>query len=289
MSLWAAAFRAIVWREILRFRYQTSRLVSAIVRPTLWLVVFSAGFQNVLGVSITPPYETYVTYDVYMLPGLLGMVLLFQGMQSSLSLVFDREAGILRLLLTAPVPRWFVLFAKLVASAILSVIQAYVFLVIAALFRVDMPGLAVLTLLPALLLVSFTLAALGLLLTVYVRRMENFAGTMNFVIFPAFFFSTALYPGWKVEESGAEWIVQLIRVNPFTYAVRVAAVRDLRTDRSHRARRHAGDRYPGLRPRGPRLRSPEGDAGPQAARRYVNSAGLDSDALCVPIRPTNSE
>ena len=219
MRLCLAAFQAVVWRELLRFRYQTSRLVSAIVRPTLWLVVFSAGFQNVLGVSITPPYETYVTYDVYMLPGLIGMVLLFQGMQSSLSLVFDREAGTLRLLLTAPVPRWFLLFAKLAASSVLSVIQAYVFLAIADLFRVDMPPLAPVTLLPALLLVSFTLAALGLLLTVYVRRMENFAGTMNFVIFPAFFFSTALYPAWKVEESGAMWIVRLIGVNPFTYAV----------------------------------------------------------------------
>ncbi len=219
MTLWLTALAAIVGRELLRFRYQTSRLVSAIVRPTLWLVVFSAGFQNVLGVSITPPYETYVTYDVYMLPGLIGMVLLFGGMQSSLSLVFDREAGILRLLLTAPVPRWYVLFAKLAASTVLSVVQAYVFLAMAALFRIDFPVLAPLTLLPALFAASFTLAALGLLLTVYVRRMESFAGTMNFVIFPAFFFSTALYPAWKVEESGATWILWVIRFNPFTYAV----------------------------------------------------------------------
>ncbi len=219
MNLRLSALLAILEREFLRYRFQTSRLVAAIIRPTLWLVVFSAGFQNVLGVSITPPYETYVTYDVYMLPGLMAMVLLFQGMQSSLALVFDREAGILRLLLTAPVPRWFILFSKLVASALLGVVQAYVFLLIAALFNVDIPPLSALTLLPALLVTSFALAALGLLLTVYVRRMESFAGTMNFVIFPAFFFSTALYPAWKVEESGAAWILWVIRLNPFAYAV----------------------------------------------------------------------
>lgn len=219
MSIFVTALMAIVWRELLRFRYQTSRLLSAVVRPTLWLVVFSAGFQNVLGISITPPYESYVTYDVYMLPGLLGMVILFQGMQSSLALVFDREAGVLRLLLTAPVPRWFVLFAKLLASTLLAIVQAYVFLLIAGLFRVDFPWSALVTLAPALCVASFALAALGLLLTVYVRRMENFAGTMNFVIFPAFFFSPALYPVWKVQESGAQWIVWVIRCNPFTYAV----------------------------------------------------------------------
>ena len=217
--MWGTALAAILWRELLRFGHQTSRLVSAIVRPTLWLVVFSAGFQNVLGISITPPYQTYVTYDVYMLPGLIGMVLLFQGMQSSLALVFDREAGMLRLLLTAPLPRWFILFAKLLAGALLAVVQAYVFLVVAALFRVDMPRLASLTLLPALVLASFALASVGLLLTVYVRRMENFAGTMNFVIFPAFFFSTALYPLWKVQDSGVTWIVTVIKANPFTSIV----------------------------------------------------------------------
>ena len=217
--LWLAVFEAILKRELLRFRSQTSRLVSAVVRPTLWLVVFSAGVSNVLGISITPPYEKYITYDVYMVPGLIAMVLLFQGMQSSLSLVFDREAGILRLLLTAPVPRWFVLFSKLVASAVLGVVQAYAFLVIAALFRVDLPPWAALTMTPALFLASFSLASIGLLLTVYVRRMENFAGTMNFVIFPAFFFSTALYPAWKVEESGVTWILWVITLNPFTAVV----------------------------------------------------------------------
>ena len=82
-----------------------------------------------------------------------------------------------------------------------------------------MPAFAPLMLFPALVLASFTLASIGLLLTVYVRRMENFAGTMNFVIFPAFFFSTALYPIWKVADSGAMWIVRVIEANPFTYVV----------------------------------------------------------------------
>jgi len=42
---------------------------------------------------------------------------------------------------------------------------------------------------------------------------------MNFVIFPMFFLSTALYPLWKIEESGAQWIHALTRFNPFTHAI----------------------------------------------------------------------
>ena len=215
------AMRAVVGREVLRFLKQPSRLGSALVRPLLWLVVFSAGFHNVFGVAIVPPYETYVTYGVYMLPGLLGMVALFNGMQSSLSMVFDREMGVMRLLLTTPLARGWLLAFKLLAGACLSVLQMVVFLVLAALSGVELMWPAVPGLVAAMLLVAVMLAALGLMLSVYVRQLENFAGTMNFVIFPMFFISPALYPLWKLEESGAWWLYQLALVNPFTHAVDV--------------------------------------------------------------------
>jgi ABC-2 type transport system permease protein len=213
------ALRAVATREVIRFVRQTSRLLSAVVRPLLWLVVFAAGFRNVLGVSIVPPYETYVTYQEYLLPGLLGIVLLFNGMLSSLSLVYDREMGMMRLLLTAPLPRWYLLFSKLLAGTILSLMQAYVFLLVAALFGVGLPPLAWLELLPALLLAGLMLGSVGLLLSVHVEQLENFAGAMNFVIFPMFFLSTALYPLWKLRESGAETLFRIAEINPFTHAV----------------------------------------------------------------------
>ena len=118
------ALRAVAGRELQSFARQPGRLLSALVRPLLWLLVFAAGFQNVFGVAIAPPYDTYIEYRVYLLPGLLGMVALFNGMQSSLAMVYDREMGVMRLLLTAPLPRWWILLAKLVATAVLSLAQA---------------------------------------------------------------------------------------------------------------------------------------------------------------------
>lgn len=213
------ALLAISQRETIKFWYQRGRLISALVRPALWLIVFAAGFQNVFGVSIIPPYETYIEYQVYIAPGLLGMVLLFNGMQSSLAMVYDREMGLMRLLLTAPQPRWFLLFCKLVAGTLLSVLQAYAFLVLCAVFQVDIPWSGWLYALPAMILGGLMLGSLGLLLSVYVKQLENFAGTMNFVIFPMFFISSALYPLWKLQESGAAIIHQLAQLNPFTHAV----------------------------------------------------------------------
>ncbi len=215
------AMGAIVTREVLKFSRQTGRLVSALVRPLLWLAVFAAGFRHVFGVAVVEPYDTYIPYDVYIAPGLVGMVLLFNGMQSSLAMVYDREMGLMRLLLTAPLPRWWVLLSKLVATATLSLAQAAVFVAVAALLGTALPvwGPQTPQVLLAAVASALMLGAVGLLLSVHIRQLENFAGTMNFVIFPMYFISTALYPLWKLEESGAVWVYQLARFNPFTHAV----------------------------------------------------------------------
>ena len=98
------ALRVIITREGLRFVYQRGRFISALVRPLVWLFIFAAGFRSVLGVSIQPPYVTYILYEVYITPGLCGMILLFAGMQSSLAMVYDREMGSMRVLLVSPLP-----------------------------------------------------------------------------------------------------------------------------------------------------------------------------------------
>jgi ABC-2 type transport system permease protein len=212
------ALRAILHREALRFLGQRGRFVSALVRPLIWLLVFAAGFRAALGLSIIPPYQTYITYEVYIVPGLCGMILLFNGMQSSLSLVYDREMGSMRLLLTSSLPRWWLLCSKLIAGTIISVLQVAAFLAIAAAFGVRMPVLGYVAALPAVFVAGLMLGAMGLALSSLIQQLENFAGVMNFVIFPMFFLSSALYPLWKMAEASA-LLRDLCAVNPFTQAV----------------------------------------------------------------------
>ena len=212
------ALRAIVAREVLRFWHQRGRLLAALVRPLVWLLVFAAGFRAALGLSITPPYQTYITYETYIVPGLVGMILLFNGMQSSLSLVNDRESGMMRLMLTAPQPRWALLASKLAAGALIGTVQSYAFLAVAAAFGIAMPLGGYAAALPVVLLCGLMLGALGLALSANVRQIENFAGVMNFVVFPVFFLSTALYPLWKMAEASV-LLRDLCAWNPFSYAV----------------------------------------------------------------------
>jgi ABC-2 type transport system permease protein len=62
------------------------------------------------------------------------------------------------------------------------------------------------------------LGALGLLLSSLVEQLENFAGVMNFVIFPVFFASTALYPLKRLGEASVV-LAEVARFNPFSQAI----------------------------------------------------------------------
>src|SRR6201987_3256477 len=152
LAQYLICLRGIVWREALRFIHQRERFVSALVRPLVWLFIFAAGFRQVLGLSIIPPYETYVLYEVYIAPGLIAMIQLFNGMQSSLSMVYDREMGNMRTLLVSPLPRWYLLFCKPLAGTAVALPQVSAFLLIAWAGDITPPPLGYLTALPALML-----------------------------------------------------------------------------------------------------------------------------------------
>ena len=252
-------FRGIVWREVLRFLHQRERFFSALVRPLIWLFIFAAGFRQVLGVSIIPPYVTYVLYEEFIAPGLIGMILLFNAMQSSLSMVYDRETGAMRTLLVSPFPRSFLLFSKLLGGVSVGLLQSYTFLAIAYFWSIQPPSIPEITLttmfvpppwlagitagipdpivtpflsvpaliqpiagyiavLPALLVSGLMLGSMALFMSSIIKQLENFAGVMNFVIFPMFFASSALYPLWRIREASPP-LYEICRLNPFSYAV----------------------------------------------------------------------
>ena len=168
-----------MFREALRFLHQRERFIAALVRPLVWLLVVGAGFRNVLGVSITPPYENYITFEIYIVPGLIGMIQLFNGMQSSLSMVYDREMGSMQTLLISPLPRWYLLICKLLAGVAVSILQVYAFLAICLMFGIDLPLAGLLTILPLLMFSGLMLGGLGMLLSSWIKQLENFAGIMN--------------------------------------------------------------------------------------------------------------
>ena len=218
MKKYIYCMNGIVYKELIRFLKQKSRFFSALVRPLLWLFIFSVGFKTALGLAIIPPYETYITYETYIVPGLVGMVLLFNGMQSSLTMIFDREMGSMKILLTSYINRNYLLFCKMFATAIVSTLQAITFLIVAILYGVDISYIAIILTIPIIIVSSIILNAFALFISSVIKQLENFATVMNFVIFPMFFLSSALYPLWKIKDSSL-LLFNISSYNPFTYIV----------------------------------------------------------------------
>ncbi len=200
---------AVIVREFLRFERQRGRLLSTFARPLLWLVVIGAGFEKVV------PTEGTVSYKQFLLPGIYGMVLLFSTMLSALATVHDREFGPIRMLLVAPLPRPVAVVAKTVSSTLLGVFQALLFLPLIWILGLRPSATALLEFLGALVISALAISSLGMVLASRLRSIENFAGVMNFLMFPMFFLSSALYPASTLPG----FLQPFVRADPLTYGI----------------------------------------------------------------------
>ena len=204
------AIAGIVARELLRFLRQRGRLLSSLARPFVWFVFAGAGFATVFSGAGA------IDYRRYLVPGLLGMVVMFGSLLAALSTVIDREAGVLRMVLVAPIRRSTVALGKALGATLLGTTQAVVVAVLLLSLLRLWPGPSGLLLgFIAIVLSGLALGALGLVLAATIRSIENFAGVMNFVVFPMLFLSGALYP---VRGLGPGLHV-LVHANPLAYGV----------------------------------------------------------------------
>ena len=154
-------------------------------------------------------------------------------------MVYDRETGAMRTLLVSPFPRSFLLISKLLGGVAVSLLQVYAFLLIAYFWEVEPPLIGYFTVLPALVLSGLMLGALALFMSSVIKQLENFAGVMNFVIFPMFFASSALYPLWRIKES-SPLLYEICRAQPVHPRRRTHPLRALWPDRAGIAGDRAG-------------------------------------------------
>jgi ABC-2 type transport system permease protein len=89
---------------------------------------------------------------------------------------------------------------------------------IAAACGTEVPLAGAIAILPLLVLTGLLLGAFFMLIASAIPQLENFAGIMNFIVFPTFFMSSALYPLWRVRESSV-LLYEICRLNPFTSVV----------------------------------------------------------------------
>jgi len=200
---------AVLEREVLKLIRQRGRLAASMVRPLLWLLVIGAGFEAL------QPEASGASYQSFLVPGVLGMTLLFGAMLAALSTVYDKESGVMRMLVIAPVEHYWIVAAKALGATLAALVQALMLLVLLALLGYVSSNASLLLLALGLIGTAFACASLGMLVASWSRTLDNYATMMNLVIFPVFFLSGALYPVQHLPAT-----LQLIAsLNPFTYGV----------------------------------------------------------------------
>jgi ABC-2 type transport system permease protein len=207
VSAWSAVV-GIVARDLARTTRQASRLLGGLARPFMWLLLVGSGYNAIARLEGGLPYQAFV------FPGIVVMAALFGAMLTAIGTVYDREFGMLRLMLASPAGVPAVLAGRAIAAALVGVFQGGIVLACAPLVVRVSPG-DVGAAAAALVLAACVSALLGLLVAARLRSVENFAGVINVVLFPLLFVSGALYP-----TAGMPPALRLLaRVNPVTYQV----------------------------------------------------------------------
>jgi ABC-2 type transport system permease protein len=203
---------SIVWRrELIRFRTDRLRAVTALIQPILFLFVLGTGLSSLAGGSMPPG----VSFKTFIYPGVLAMSVLFTAIFSAASIVWDREFGFLREILVAPVSRASIVIGKCLGGATIATFQGIVFLILAGFADVPYNPVLIVTLIGELLLLSFTLTAFGVMMAARIKQFQAFMALTQMLVMPLFFLSGALYPLTGLPA----WLSVLTRIDPLTYVV----------------------------------------------------------------------
>ncbi len=198
------------WRQMKRFLRTRTRIFGTIGQPILFLLALGYGLGSVF------ERAGQGNYLQFLVPGIILQTLLFSGVFWGIQILFDKRFGFLKEMLVAPVPRFKILLGNALGGTTISLIQAVMLFIVAVIFGFRPENWA---LLPVAFLIivalALTLASFGAGLASMVEDFQGFQAINNFLVFPLFFLSSALYPLSNVPDV----LRILASINPLSYSV----------------------------------------------------------------------
>jgi len=203
----------VMWlRDIKRFVRAPSRIIGSLVIPFLLLISLGLGF----GKTAIPGLSGSTGYLGFLVPGMAAMTILFTGMFSGLSVLWDRQYGFLKEIMVAPVSRVSIVIGRIVSGATTGVIQTYLLIFISILIGFRLPPILPLFVsLIFMILMAFIFTSIGLIFASRMKDEQGFGLIMNFIVFPLLFLSGAFVP----LNNFPLWVKIISYANPMTYGV----------------------------------------------------------------------
>lgn len=217
------ALLAMAEMELRRLRHDPFEIITRAVQPVLWVSVFGAVMARVRAFPSVGDYVTFIT------PGVILQSSTFIALAYGIALVFERESGVLKKLLSSPLPRGYVVVGRALAGGIRASTQYVIVLACAVLVGAKVVGNPLNLIAGYLILVLACMGFTGIsiLIASLLKTRERFMGIIGAITMPLFFASNALYP----IEIMPDPIKYMSLVNPLTYTV--SALRKLLVSNSY--------------------------------------------------------
>jgi ABC-2 type transport system permease protein len=203
----------VLWlREMKRYFRAKSRIIGSLLQPLFFLAFLGLGFNRMA----VPGVEAGVNYINFLVPGILGMTLLFSSSMQGLSVLWDREFGFLKEIMVAPVSRVSIILGRIAGGTTTTLIQGLLVLLLSLALGFKIAhATSLLLVLAFMILIAFTFIGLGLIFASKMKDMQGFGIIINFIIFPLFFLSGALYP-----LKNLPWVIRALSyADPLTYGI----------------------------------------------------------------------
>ena len=202
----------ILWyRNVLKYLRSKSRVIGSLGMPFFFLAIMGFGLNE----SVQLP-GIKGNYLEFIAPGIVAMSVLFASMFSGTQLVMDKKFGFLKETFVAPVSRFRIMIGQTLGGATIAMIQGTLLLLISFLIGVPVPGpLGILGTLGFMFLIGIAFTALGIAFASQMEDTQGFTLIINFVMFPLFFLSGALFPLSQIPD----WLNILVYCDPLTYGV----------------------------------------------------------------------
>jgi len=212
MAISATAIYVLWLREMKRVMRAKSRIVGALAMPLFFLAFLGLGFNRMA----VPGMSGGVQYIRFLVPGIIGMSLLFSSTMGGLSVLWDKEFGFLKEIMVAPVSRVSIVLGRIAGGTTTALGQGVLILCISMVGGFRPRGIVPLVLaFVFMVLISTAFLGLGLIFASRMKDMQGFGTVMNFVIFPIFFLSGALYPLGNLPV----YVRVLTYIDPLTYGL----------------------------------------------------------------------
>lgn len=182
----------VLWmREMIKYIRAKSRIIGAVAMPVFMLVFLGLGFRRVE----IPGIPESITYIQYLVPGILGMTILFSSAYTGMGVIMDRQYGFLKEVMVTPASRISIVIGMIAGGATTSMLQATMMMLLSVFLGFRLPGvLQIAAALLILLLISIIFINIGLTLSSVLKDFHGFNMIINFIVFPLFLLSGALFP-----------------------------------------------------------------------------------------------